>query len=179
MNRMWLLLPAALAACGSRAPVVPVTEMAALEALARDRCQVALDADFDDSGRADFQRYVNWLTATQAGGTHLDPGEVTLAIARGKPKPGPKGVIAGEVSCGAGEEPFRITLYRDALVGRQLQTAFRTAAHEFHHIVQIRRDGLPCDAVSAERERYEKEAEGVADRLVPACARSAETSALR
>jgi hypothetical protein len=169
-----VMLAAVLAACGGGAR--ERAELARMEAADRDPCAVALDRDFEGVGEAELQRYAHWLASTRGRTVGVTPRAVEVAIVRGEPKPGPVGVTAGEVACSAaGSDPhYRITLYRNALVGRPLATTYRTVAHEFEHVVQIHRDRLPCDAPGdAARERYEREAALAADRLVPACRRSA------
>ena len=100
----------------------------------------------------------------QAG---LKPHHVSLAIVRGKPKPGPGGVTAGEISCNG--KYHRIGLYRDALAGRPLRVAYGTLAHEFFHVVQTVRDDLDCEARPGERATYEDEANEFTARVLPAC----------
>lgn len=57
-----------------------------------------------------------------------------------------------------------------ALEGRRLYTAYHTIAHEFHHIVQMERDQLPCNGTAEDKvPRYEREALAIADQLQPAC----------
>ena len=171
MNRTWvpLSLAAALAACA--APRQEPIEVAALEAPAPDRCAVARADDFEGTGQRQLESYIHGLTRDFGGPVNLRPGDVELAISDHEPKPGPKGVIAGEIACA--EDHYRITLYRKALEGRQLYTAYHTAAHEFQHVVQIQRDGLSCDGNAENRSRYEQEARAAADLLVPACTRAA------
>jgi hypothetical protein len=163
-----LILTAALTACGSTPPR-PVAEFARVEAAPRDRCDTARASDFEGAGAAELRRYARWLARTQGSAVALRPDRVEFAIAGGEPEPGPVGVTAGEVACADGNEAFRITLYREALVGRQLATAYQTVAHEFQHVVQIRRDGLPCGPRDGTLEAYEREAAAVAGRLVPPC----------
>jgi hypothetical protein len=134
-------------------------------------CRIAVDRDFEGRGARELESYLDKLARDHGGATRLTPKDVSLAIVRGEPKPGPDGVTAGEVACADndGRAPYRITLYRDALAGRTLATAYRTVAHEFHHVVQIRRDKLPCGPGDKAREEYEREAREVAQRFVPGC----------
>lgn len=165
-RRLWLLLPAlALSGCLNE-PADPI-EIAALERAARDPCNETRDADFEGGRGERFQRYARTLAARAS----VPPEEVSVAIVKGTPEAAPRGVAAAEIACGSndGRPPYLITLYRDALAGRPLQTAFRTVAHEMQHVVQIRRDLLPCGPRAGTREHYEREAEAIAERLVPAC----------
>ena len=132
-------------------------------------CEKLGAADFEGEGRERLRRYLAWLAHSQGGPVDVTPRDVSLAIAPGEPKPGPFGVQAGEVSCAAGGRgPYRVTLFRDALLGRPQAVAYHTLAHEFHHVLQIRRDKLACEA-GGSAVPYEREAEEVAKRLVPAC----------
>ena len=132
-------------------------------------CRPSRDTDFEGAGEQQLRGYLDWLARAHGAPASLKVRDVELAIVRGDPKPGPGGVTAGEISCNKDE--YRITLYRNALAGRPLAVAYDTLAHEFHHIVQIRRDGLRCASRKGERESYEREAVEFAARLVPACAR--------
>lgn len=164
-----LALAAALGACAP-APIAP--EGPAVE-VKPGGCEVARDADFEGEGEERLRGFLRWLAHAHGAPTGLEPRQVSLGIVRGYAKPGPAGVQAGEISCGAGGRgPFRVTLYRDALAGRPLATTYHTLAHEFHHVVQIRRENLPCDAGTGSRAVYEQEAEDVAARFVPACRRN-------
>jgi hypothetical protein len=175
-----VVLLAALAGC-SVGPTPSPAELARFEAPARDRCDVARADDFDGAGEAALQRYAYTLTRTRGSAVGLKPGDVALAISDAPPKPGPQGVIAGEIACagpGGNGGPYRITLYRQALEGRQLYTAYHTVAHEFAHIEQMERDRLPCaGSDEAQVDRYEREAIGHADALQPACERPANAGA--
>lgn len=163
-----LLTAVLLAACAADGP--DPAEFAALEPSSRDRCDIARDGDFARSGVAELRRYLWHLAQSRAEEAAIDPRQVSLAVVHGPPEPGLVGVTAGEVACGlAGDPPYRITLYAQALVGRPLYTAYRTIAHEYQHIVQIRRDGLRCEPRNGTRELYEAEAQAVADQLVPSC----------
>ena len=130
-------------------------------------CEKARDADFEGEGEERFWAYLDWLVRSHGAQAGLMPHHVSLAIVRGQAKPGPGGVTTGEISC-AGRS-YRIALYRDALSGRPLQVAYSTLAHEFFHAVQVRRDGLACEARAGERASYEREASEFAARIVPAC----------
>ena len=178
MNRTPCLLAAAAALCaGCSTGRMPEGELARLEAPARDRCEVARADDFSGAGEADLRRYVDTLTRTRGATVGLRPDDVALVISDAPPKPGPQGVIAGEIACagpGGAGGPYRITLFRKALEGRQLYTAYHTLVHEFVHIEQMERDDLACNEADASRvERYEREAMGHADQLQPACRRPA------
>lgn len=156
--------------CAAAPAPAPLPEFAALEAASRDPCRPARDEDFEGDGEAALRGYVDWLARTHGPLAALSPRDVSLVIVRGEPKPGPAGVTGGEVSCALDYgAPYRITLYRDALVGRRLETAYTVVAHEFQHVLQIRRDRLPCGASGEQREHYEREATDVAARLAPAC----------
>lgn len=133
------------------------------------RCGTARDADFAGTGEAQLRGYLEWLAWTHGANANLRPSQVALAIVRGDSKNAPAGVQVGEISCGAGS--YRITLYRDSLVGRPLPVAYRTLAHEFHHVVQIRRDRLACEAAKGKRAEYEREADEFAKKVMPACAK--------
>lgn len=133
-------------------------------------CGPAADADFEGAGEARLQGFVAWLAYARGAPAGISPARVSLAIVRGPAKPGPSGVQAGEISCAGPDGPYRITLYRDALAGRPLAVAYDTLAHEFHHLVQIHRDRLPCGPTTiAAHEAYEREAREAARRIVPAC----------
>lgn len=165
--RLFLLLPALLLAACAPAPLAPAGPVVEVKP---GGCQAARDADFEGEGERRMHAFLRWLAHAHGAPAGLDPGQVTLAIARGPVKPGPAGVQAGEIACGrGGAGPFRITLYRDALAGRPLAVAYETLAHEFHHVVQIHRDRLPCGAGDRSREAYEQEARDVARRFVPRC----------
>jgi len=133
----------------------------------RVSCEKAEDADFEGEGEEQFWRYLDWLVRSHGAEAGLMPHHVSLAIVRGQPKPGPGGVTAGEIACY--DRRYRIALYRDALSGRPLQVAYSTLAHEFYHLVQIRRDRLDCEARKGERATYEREATEFAARVVPGC----------
>ena len=130
-------------------------------------CGTASDEDFEGDGEERLWSYLDWLVRTHGAEAGLQPHRVSLAIVRGLPKPGPGGVTAGEISCDG--RNYRIGLYRDALSGRPLRVAYSTLAHEFFHVVQIRRDDLDCEARPGERATYEHEATEFAARVVPAC----------
>ena len=165
--RLWVLLQSAcfLAAC---APLGPRVEPAAPETFS---CAVARDADFEGEGEHQLRAYLAWLAVNHGEPAALKPSQVSLAIVRGDSKPGPAGVQVGEISCNS--DDYRITLYRDALTGRPLAVAYDTLAHEFHHVVQIRRDKLACEARKGQRAAYEREAAAFARKLVPRCATKA------
>lgn len=159
-----LLLAAAAACAPAAAPVrAPQPELPEI------RCGPADDADFDADGHERLWRYLDWLAEAYGPEVGLRPQDVALAIVRGPAKPGPVGVTAAEVGCGG--DRYRITLYRDALSGRPLSVTYDTLAHEFYHLVQIRRDGLACQARDGERAGYEQEAMNFARGIVPACRR--------
>ena len=161
-----LLLAAAAACAPAAAPVrAPQPELPTI------RCGPALDADFDAQGQERLRRYLDWLAQAYGPDVGLRPQDVSLVVVRGPAKPGPMGVTAAEVACNPGR--YRITLYRDALSGRPLSVAYDTLAHEFYHLVQIRRDGLACEARDGERASYEREAVSFARGIVPACRRDA------
>lgn len=108
-----ILLAAAAAGCAVVSPP-DETELARLEAPARDRCAVARAADFEGAGAAELQRYASTLARTRGAAVGLSPAEVTVAISDAPPKPGPEGVIAAEIACagpGGDGGPYRITLY--------------------------------------------------------------------
>lgn len=179
MDRTPLLLPAAVLLAGcSVGPTPAPAELARFEVPVRDRCEVARVEDFEGAGEAALQRYAGKLALERGGKVGLRPGDVALAISDGPPKPGPHGVIAGEISCagpGGHGAPYRITLFRKALEGRQLFTAYHTVAHEYLHVEQMQRDQLPCNdpGDEAQVQRYEREAIRTADALQPACERPA------
>ncbi|MGQ0586257.1 MAG: ImmA/IrrE family metallo-endopeptidase [Gammaproteobacteria bacterium] len=161
----------ALAACAEQpappaATIVTRAMPASPEPIA---CAIARDADFEGAGEAQLRRYLEWLAWTHGTGAGLRPDQVTLAIIRGSFKNAPAGVQVGEISCGAGE--YRVMLYRDALAGRPLAVVYGTLAHEFYHVVQIRRDQLACEAKKGERLKYEREADEFASKVTPACAK--------
>lgn len=130
-------------------------------------CEDSTDADFEGEGEERFWAYLDWIVRAHGAQAGLMPYHVSLALVRGTPKPGPGGVTAGEISCDG--RRYRISLYRDALSGRPLQVAYSTLAHEFYHLIQVRRDGLACEAREGERVTYENEASAFAQRVVPAC----------
>lgn len=168
LSALPLLLAAGLLACANHGP--DPAEFARLEPSARDRCDVARAADFEGAGEAELRRYLYQLAESRAHDVTLHPRQVTLALAVGEPEPGLEGITAGEVACAfRGDPPYRITLYPTALMGRPLYTTYQTVAHEFQHIVQIRRDRLACEPRDGTRDHYEAEAKAVAERLVPAC----------
>lgn len=145
----------------------PVRERAPQTVAPALACGTASDEDFEGDGEERLWSYLDWLVRTHGAEAGLLPHRVSLAIVRGQPKPGPGGVTAGEISCDG--RNYRIGLYRDALSGRPLRVAYGTLAHEFFHVVQIRRDGLDCEARPGERATYEGEATEFAARVVPAC----------
>lgn len=135
-------------------------------------CEVATDADFEGGGEQRLRSYLAWLVKSHGAQAGLGPREASLAIVRGAGKLAPSGVQIAEVGCGiGGTAPYRVTLYRDALVGRPLAVTYRAIAHELHHVVQIRKESLPCGPREGSRHPYEREAEAVADRLVRSCRR--------
>lgn len=136
-------------------------------------CRPASDADFEGAGAEALKGWLEDLVQARGAQVDLSAQDVRLAIVKGPPKPGPQGVTAGEVACHrpGGGGPYRITLYRDALAGRPLATAYQTVAHEFQHVVQIRRDHLKCRAPHGELPAYEQEAAEVAEQSVPSCNR--------
>jgi hypothetical protein len=164
-----VLLACLLPACAPApvtAPQVPVT----VPPPAGFGCEQAHDADFEGGGERRLQGFLKYLAEAHGAPAGIDPRKVSLGIVRGPAKLAPAGVQAGEVGCGAGSDgPYRVTLYRDALAGRPLALAYETIAHEFHHVVQIHRDRLPCAARDGQREAYEREAREVAQRFVPPC----------
>lgn len=167
-----ILLAAAAAGCAA-APPPDEAELVRFEAPARDRCDLARATDFEGAGAAELQRYAYALARSRGASVGLSPTEVAVAISDAPPKPGPEGVIAAEIGCagpGGDGGPYRITLYRKALEGRRLYTAYHTVAREFHHIVQMERDQLPCNGTAEDKApRYEREAIATADQLQPAC----------
>jgi len=130
-------------------------------------CGTAGDEDFEGDGEERLWSYLDWLVRTHGAETGLLPHRVSLAIVRGQPKPGSGGVTAGEISCDG--RNYRIGLYRDALSGRSLRATYSTLAHEFFHVVQIRRDDLDCASRPGELATYEREATEFAAHAVPAC----------
>ncbi len=165
-------LACAIVACAS-APV-PAPNPAAVDIPAAmppappaPDCRAARGADFKGDGEQQLRRYLAWLVQAHGAKVSLKPEDVTLAIARGEPKPSTGGVTAGEVSCSAGK--YRVTLYRNVLDGRPLAVAYESLAHEFYHVVQIRLDRLKCKPGKGDREGYEREAVEFARTLVPAC----------
>jgi hypothetical protein len=162
------LTPAALAllllaGCASEPPPARAPQAEAPSV----SCADSTDADFEGEGEERFWAYLDWMVRAHGAQAGLMPYHVSLAVVQGPPKPGPGGVTAGEISCDA--RRYRITLYRDALSGRPLQVAYRTMAHEFYHLIQVRRDGLACEAREGERALYESEASAFAQSVVPAC----------
>lgn len=145
----------------------PVRERAPQTVAPTLACGTASDEDFEGDGEERLWSYLDWLVRTHGAEAGLLPHRVSLAIVRGQPKPGPGGVTAGEISCDG--RNYRIGLYRDALWGRSLRVAYSTLAHEFFHVVQIRRDDLDCAARPGERATYEREAAEFAARVVTAC----------
>jgi hypothetical protein len=155
----------ALAACAPAPVAAPVTP--ALPATFS--CATARDQDFEGAGEQKLRAFLAWLAQDHGKAVGLKVSQVSLAIVRGDPKPGPAGVQVGEISCSP--DDYRITLYRNALAGRPLAVAYETLAHEFHHIVEIRRDRLACEARKGARAAYEKEATDFARKLVRRCTR--------
>jgi len=156
-----------LAACAPAPVAVPVSVARAPTSFS---CEQALDADFEGAGEQRLHGFLRYLAEAHGAPAGIDPGQVSLGIVRGPPKLAPAGVQAGEVGCGVGSDgPYRVTVYRDTLVGRPLALTYETIAHEFHHVVQIHRDRLPCAAGDGKREAYEREAKAVARRFVPTC----------
>jgi hypothetical protein len=135
------------------------------------RCEPLEPADFEGDGELALQLYVHWLARTFGPPYLKDPAEVELTVPASAPRPTEVGITAGEVSCSDDDDSpaFRITLFRPALEGRPRQTLYGALAHEFHHVVQIRRDGLACKPTPENRERLEREADIFARRLVPPC----------
>ena len=166
---MRILAFIALAACVACAPA-PVIAPEPQSEVRPGGCQPATDANFEGAGEEHLRSYLAWLVKTEGARVKLGPRDASLAIVRGAQKLAPNGVQVGELGCsGRGEAPYRITLYRDGLVGRPLAVTYRTLAHEFHHIVQIRREDLPCGPRDGSRHGYERDADAVAAKLVPAC----------
>ena len=155
----------ALAACAP-APVAPPVKPALPSTFS---CSAARDLDFEGAGEQRLQAFLAWLAVNHGKPARLTPAQVSLAIVRGTPKPGPAGVQVGEISCD--KDDYRITLYRNALSGRPLAVTYETLAHEFHHVVQIRRDQLACEASKGKRADYEREADAFARKLVRRCSR--------
>lgn len=164
MRLLLLLQTACLLAACAPAPVAPPVTPAAPAAIG---CQAARTADFEGQGEQQLRAYLAWLAQTHGKPVALKPSHMELAVVRSEPKPGPAGVQVGEVSCGA--NGYRITLYRDGLAGRPLAVAYETLAHEFFHVVQIRRDKLDCESSKGNRERYEREATDFARKRVRRC----------
>jgi hypothetical protein len=158
----------ALAACAPVSVSVPAPASEVKPA----GCEPSGDADFAGASEERLRSYLAWLAHAHGGPVGLEPRDVSLTIVRSLPRPGPSGVQVAEISCGAdGGAPYRIALYRDALSGRAKRVAYHTVAHEFFHIVQLRRDRLAgCEAAGSARP-YEREAEQFAERLVPSCHR--------
>jgi hypothetical protein len=158
-------------ACRARGGVAPAPDPAATASGPRDRCDVADASDFEGPRAGEWQRYVDSLVRARGADFGLPRGSVAVAITNSPPRPGMRGVIAADLGCGAsGKALYRITLYRRALEGRRLNVAYHTLVRQFHHIIQIRRERLPCEGGGpASAERHEREALAVADWLVPAC----------
>jgi hypothetical protein len=168
VKRLRRFVPAcalALVACAPAPVAAPVPPAAP----AKFSCQPARAADFEGEGEQRLRAYLAWLATNHGKPAALKPSQIALAILRGEPKPGPAGVQVAEVSCNA--DDYRIALYRTALSGRPLAVAYETVAHEFHHVVQIRRDKLACESPKGERAAYEREATEFARKLVPRCSR--------
>jgi hypothetical protein len=119
--------------------------------------------------------FLAWVAQAHGAAVGIGPDDVSLAIVRGAAKPGPAGVTAAEIGCDAAG--YRITLYRNALSGRPLSVTWEVVAHEFHHIVQVRREGLACEAPPGRRAEYEREAAAFAGRVLPECERAGRASA--
>jgi hypothetical protein len=163
-----LALSCAAAACAPAPVIAPVPDAE----VRPGGCEPARDADFEGESEARQRSYLAWLVKAYGAQAGLGSREVSLAIVRGSEKLAPSGVQVGEVGCGArGQGPYRITIYRDALVGRPLATTYHAIAHEFHHVVQIRRGNLPCGPGEGSRFPYEREAEDFAGSVVPGCRR--------
>jgi hypothetical protein len=135
------------------------------------RCEPALASDFEGEGQTALRLYLDWLVRTYGPPYVHDPAEVALSIPASFPRPTEVGVTAGEVSCTDGKDApaFQITLFRAALEGRPRQSLYGALAHEFFHVVQIRRDGLACKPTRDTKERLEREAEEAARKIVPPC----------
>ena len=135
------------------------------------RCEAAVAADFEGAGATALRLYLDWLVYAYGAPYVTDPAEVSLALPDSHPRPSEAGITAGEVSCGnpGHGAAFRITLFRKALEGRPLQAAYGALAHEFRHVVQIRRDGLACKPTPATKRALEQEAEDWARTLMPPC----------
>lgn len=135
------------------------------------RCAAARAGDFEGAGATSLRLYLDWLVYAYGEPYVRDPGEIALALPPSGPRPTEAGITAGEVSChGPDARPaFRITLFPAALEGRPLQAAYGALAHEFRHVIQIRRDGLACRPTPATKAPLEKEAENWARRLMPPC----------
>ena len=167
MRPILLVLLAGLLAACAPAPVAVAPRSVAPASFS---CAQAQDADFEGAGERRLHGFLAYLASAHGAPAGIDPTQVSLGIVRGTAKLAPAGIQAGEVGCGNGSDgPYRVTLYRDALAGRPLALAYETIAHEFHHVVQIHRDRLPCAAGDKEREAYEREAREVARRFVPRC----------
>lgn len=135
------------------------------------RCETVAAADFEGEGQTALRLYLDWLVRAHGAPYVGDPGEVALAFPASHPDPAHAGVTGGEVSCGGGKHaaPFKITLFRDALEGRKRRDLYGALAHEFQHVLQIRRDGLACKPSHKTRAPLEREAEAFARSMVPPC----------
>lgn len=171
----WRRIGIAAALAGGTAGCAPVSPPLAPGPVVEVKpggCEPLRDADFEGAGAQRLRDYLSWIAQSRGAVVGVTAQDVSLVILRGPPRPGPSGVQVAEVSCtgSGGDGPYRVALYRDALSGRPQAVVYETLAHEFHHIVQIRRDQLPCQAHGSAWP-LEVEARAVAATLVPSCSR--------
>jgi hypothetical protein len=133
------------------------------------RCAATRGEAFAGDGAIALRLYLDWLVRTYGPPFVRDPGDVALDIPPSRPRPTELGVTAGEVICDTVKPAFRITLFRASLEGRPLQAVYGAVAHEFQHVVQIRRDGLACRPTRETKDRLEQEAEAAARKIIPPC----------
>jgi hypothetical protein len=148
----------------------------------RLRC-ILLKADQFSHGRSmdqrrPFREYLDWLVGTWGAEHGLRPGDVRLyaSYAPAPTRPGRDGPVAGEIAChppGSRSEVgrYRIVVYREALLGREVSHLYNTLAHEFKHVLQdvVGEDAVDCGRIAnaSRLRKYEKEASRWADRVAP------------
>lgn len=140
------------------------------------------------TGIARAEGFLRYLTEVYGGEVGLDanatgPRDVCLIVSRAEPEEmqdatGRTGVVSGRISCARGAAArarncrYAVVVFERAYSGRCAMRPLHTIAHEFEHIRQSIRLGVPvsqCDSVEDGMDRLEREAEAFANTVFPLC----------
>ena len=146
------------------------------------RCFLLTLDDFSPGSDLDRRRpyrdYLDWLVRTHGSELGLQPTDVTLyaSYEPAPTRPGREGPVAGEIVCHPPGEwaevgRYRIVIYREALLTRDVSHVYNTIAHELKHVLQDLADGdaVDCGRIEspARLRKYERQAARWAHEIAP------------